>query len=179
MSSQPRPDDHLYYEDRTTHLRQGDLFTGVPLGLQLPAEVFNHGNRKFVSGPFEVGFAMLITPSCSMAAQGEPGRYAHPFRTVVPVWPLEDLVVQGAIKEASLGQLRKYDHLANYLYLPAIASAQMPESLALLYAPTTLDHGYLEKQRIAQLSVTAAVHLKRQLARHYGGSLFKHEAFAD
>jgi hypothetical protein len=65
------------------------------------------------------------------------------------------------------------------MYLPAIEGAQMPESLALLYAPTTLHHDYLEERRIAQLAVKAAIHLKRQLAAHFGGSVFKHEAFRD
>jgi hypothetical protein len=55
----------------------------------------------------------------------------------------------------------------------------MPESLALLYAPTSLHHEYLEGRRIAQLSVAAAVHLKRQLATHFSGATFRHEAFAD
>jgi len=179
MSPEPRPDDSDYYDWRTEYLRQGDLFAEVPLGLQLPAEAFNHGDRKFVAGPFEVGFAMLITPSCSMAAQGQPGSYAHAFRTVVPVWPLEQLIAEGAIKPSAIDDLRRLDHLVNYMYLPAIEGAQMPESLALLYAPTTLHHEYLEQRRIAQLAVEAAIHLKRQLTAHFGGSIFKHEAFRD
>ncbi len=114
-----------------------------------------------------------------MAAQGQPGSYAHPFRTVVPVWPLAQLVDEGAIKAGAVDDLRRYDHLVNYMYLPAIEAAEMPESLALLYAPTTLHHDYLEQRRITQLAVPAAVQLKRQLTAHFGGSLFKHEAFED
>lgn len=179
VSREPRPADETYYEWRTEHFRQGDLFTEVPLGLHLPAEAYSHGERKFVAGPFEVGFAMMLTPSCSMAAQGQPGQYAHPFRTVAPVWPLTVLLAAKAIKPGAAEDLRRFDHLANYLYLPPLPEAGMPESVALLYAPTTLAHGYLEERRVAQLSVAAAIHMKRQLARHFGGSLFSHRAFED
>lgn len=178
---EPRPDDEHYYRWRTEYLRQGDLFAEVPLGLQFPARAYVHkeGQRKFISGPFEVGFGMMITPTCSMAAQGEEGKYAHSFRTVVPVWPLAAVVDRGAIKPAALADLRRYDHLVNYFYLPALEEAAMPESVALLYAPTTLHHEFLEDCRIAQLDVTAAVHLKRGLASFYSGSRFSHEAFED
>jgi hypothetical protein len=39
-------------------------------------------------GPLEFGSAMLITRSCSLAAQRAAG-YSHPVRTLVPVLPLE------------------------------------------------------------------------------------------
>jgi hypothetical protein len=32
------------------------------------------GSRRFLSGPFDVGLAMLSTPMCSMRAQGAPDR---------------------------------------------------------------------------------------------------------
>jgi hypothetical protein len=55
----------------------------------------------------------------------------------------------------------------------------MPESLALLYTPITLHHDYLEDRRIAQLSIEAAIHLKRQLTYHFGGELYSHADFSD
>jgi hypothetical protein len=93
--------------------------------------------------------------------------------------PLARLVDEGAIKESAADDLRRYDHLVNYLFLPAIDDAGMPESVALLYAPITLHHDYLDDRRIAQLSAEASVHLKRQLALFYSGSLFSHTAFED
>lgn len=178
---EPRPPDENYYEERTTWLRQGDLFKEVPLGFPFPPDAVEHseGNRRFLSGPFESGFGMLLTPSCSMAAQGKPGAYAHPARILAPVIAFDRLVDAGAIKAGALDQLREYDHLANYFYLPPIADAGMPESLALLYMPITLHHDYLEERRIAQLSIEAAVHLKRHLTYHFGGELFSHDDFSD
>jgi hypothetical protein len=176
-----RPPDDNYYKQRTTWLRQGDLFTEIPLGYPFPPDAVDHseGNRRFLSGPFEPGFGMLLTPSCSMAAQGKPGEYAHPARILAPVIALAELVGAGAIKPGALDDLRTYDHLANYFYLPPIPAAEMAESLALLYMPITLHHDYLEERRIAQLSVEAAVHLKRQLTYHFGGELFSHDDFTD
>jgi hypothetical protein len=124
-----------------------------------------------------------------MAAQGETGTYAHPIRTLAPVLPLEHLVTEGAVKEGALDALRRYDHLVNYLYLPAIEGASMPESLALLYAAITVHHDYLEgdddtgaegeSRRIAQLSEVAAVHLKFKLTALFAGELFSHADFSD
>lgn len=178
---EPRPADEHYYAERTTWLRQGDLFTEVPLGFPFPPDAVEHseGKRKFLSGPFESGFAMLLTPSCSMAAQGVPGTYAHPWRSIAPVRPLEELVENGAIKTGALDALRAYDHLANYFYLPPISQAEMPESLVLLYRPMAIHHDYLEHRRIAQLSEEASIHLKRQLTYHFGGELFSHGDFSD
>ena len=187
-----RPPDSDYYADRTEYLRQGDIFREVPLGYPFPADTFSHseGRRKFLSGPFESGFGLLITPTCSMAAQGVPGAYAHPVRTLVPILPAAHLIAHGAIKEASLADARIYDHLINYLYLPAIGGAGLPESFALLYAAITVHHDYLEadeqdsegkgrSRRVAQLSEPAAIHLKYKLTAFYAGELFAHENFAD
>ncbi len=188
---EPRPPDSEYFAKRTDYFRQGDIFRDVPLGYPLPPDAFSHsaGSRKFLSGPFEPGFGLLLTPTCSMTAQGEAGNYAHPIRTLAPVLPLEHLVIEGAVKEAALDDLRRYDHLVNYLYLPPIEEASMPESLALLYAAITVHHDYLEgdsdtaeeskSRRIAQLSEVAAVHLKYKLTALFAGELFSHADFSD
>ena len=76
------------------------------------------GSRRFLSGPLEFGLAMLITPSCSLGAQGTAG-YGHPVRTLVPVLPLAELVERGVVKETALDDLRRFDHLINYMYLAA------------------------------------------------------------
>jgi hypothetical protein len=146
----------------------------------MPPDAFNHeeGSRKFLSGPFEPGFGMLVSPTCSMHAQGGEG-YAHPVRMLAPVLSVEHLVERGAVKEAALEDLQTYDHLVNYLYLPPIEEYGFPASLALLYGAITIHHDYLEERRIAQLSEEAAVHLKFKLTAFFGGSLFSHEDFED
>ena len=181
LDREERPSDEAYYEERTDYVRQGDLFADVPLGYPFPPDAADHteGRRKFLSGPFETGFGLLVTPTCSMAAQGVPGRYAHPVRTLAPVLPLERLVDEQAIKATAVDDLRRYDHLANYCYVPELADVGLPESLALLYATTTIHHDYLEDRRVAQLSVVAATHLKLKLTAHFSGELFSHEDFFD
>lgn len=175
-----RPADAGYYAIRGENVRQGDLFRDVPLGYPWPPDAIDHsaGRRKFLSGPFGSGFGMLVTPTCSMSAQCDEG-YAHSVRSLAPVLPLEELGQAGVVKEGSIDDLRRYDHLINYLYLPAIEEAGMPESMALLYASTTMHHDYLEDRRIAQLSPEAAVHLKYKLCAMQTGSLFSHEDFED
>lgn len=175
-----RPADAEYFAERTDYVRQGDIFASVPMGYPWPPDAVSHsaGSRKYLSGPFEIGFGMLLTPTCSMSAQGGTG-YAHAVRSLAPVLPIDMLVEAGAVKETSVTDLRQYDHLINYFYVPPIEEAGLPESLALLYAPTTIHHDYLDDRRVAQLSETAAIHLKYKLTATYGGTLFAHEDFAD
>jgi len=145
----------------------------------MPPNAVEHsaGSRKFLSGPFEFGFGMLLTPTCSMTAQGEEGNYAHAVRMLAPVLPLERLVESGAIKAGSVPDMRVRDHLVNYFYLPAIPDADMPESMALIYSSITLHHDYLEDRRVAQLSESTEIHLKYKLTALYGGEIFSHEDF--
>src|ERR671935_2036852 len=109
---QERPADADYYErDRVELFSQGDLFRDVPLAYPLPAgellvDEDSEGGRRFLSGPREFGPAMLITPSCSLGAQGGGG-YAHPVRTLVPLLPLAELVKRGVVKETALDALRR------------------------------------------------------------------------
>lgn len=175
-----RPPDSIYYVERTDYVRMGDVFQDVPLVYSWPPNAADHGEgrRKFLAGPFEAGFGMLLSPTCSMIAQGSEG-YAHPVRVLAPVLPLAELVSQGVVKESSLGDLRVYDHLVNYFYLPPIEDRQMPESLALLYAGITIHHDYLLERRVAQLAEPAAVHLKYKLTAFYGGVRFSHADFND
>jgi hypothetical protein len=106
-------------------------------------EAAGRGGRRFLSGPLEFGPAMLITPSCSLGAQGAAG-YGHPVRTLVPVTPLAELIDRGVVKETALADLRRFDHLINYMYLPPLEVEEldfsMPASVALLYMPVTLHH---------------------------------------
>src|SRR6266508_6818532 len=132
MSPRPqRPSDADYYErDRVELFSQGDVFRDVPLAYPLPADELvidaegGGGGRRFLSGPLEFGPAMLVTPSCSLAAQGAAG-YGHPVRSLVPIVPLEAVVAQGVIKETALSDLRRFDHLINYMYLPPLAVREL------------------------------------------------------
>src|SRR4051812_27067771 len=149
MPRPERPGDADYYErDRVELFSQGDLFRDVPLAYPLPADALvvdeaSGGSRRFLSGPLEFGPAMLITPSCSLGAQGATG-YGHPVRTLVPVIPLAELVSSRIVKETALSDLRRFDRLINYMYLPPLdvdeLEFSMPESVALLYMPVTLHH---------------------------------------
>lgn len=176
-----RPPDESYYAERTSYVRQGDLFQDVPLGYPWPPNAASHsaGKRKFLSGPFESGFAILLTPTCSMTAQGVADGYAHSARMLAPAIALEKLLDEGAVKSGSVQDLRTYDHLVNYFYLPEIPESGFPESLALIYSAITVHHDYLEERRVAQLAEPAAVHLKYKLAALYSGSLFSHADFED
>ena len=181
MPTRPeRPADADYYErDRVELFSQGDLFRDVPLAYPLPANELvvdreSGGSRRFVSGPLEFGPAMLITPSCSLAGQGALG-YGHPVRTLVPVLPVADLVGRGVIKESAQGDLRRFDNLINYMYLPALEIDELefsiPESVAFLYMPVTLHHAFLEGNRVAQLAYRDAQQLQRKLVWFYSGWL--------
>lgn len=167
------PDDAYYVEPWSDTFLQGDLFTDVPVAIPAPpdAVVMAEGERRFVSGPFDAGPAMLISPSCAIAAQGPdvaPGSYAHPARTLVPIRPVDELVDAGAIPEHNLGNLRA-DRLANYLYLPTVSD--MPESAALLYLPITVHHDVIAQDRFVQLTGAAFWHLRLKLMAFVGGFL--------
>jgi hypothetical protein len=180
MARPERPSDGDYYErDRVQLFSQGDLFRDVPLAYPLPADELvideaSGGSRRFLSGPLEFGPAMLITPSCSLGAQGAAG-YGHPVRTLVPIAPLAGLVDHGVVKETALVDLRRFDHLVNYMYLPPLEFDElgfsMPESLALLYMPVTLHHAFLDGQRVSQLAYAGAQQLQRKLVWFYSGWL--------
>ncbi len=180
MPRPERPSDADYYErDRVELFSQGDLFRDMPLAYPMPAtellvDDVGEGSRRFLSGPLDFGSAMLITPSCSLVAQSTAG-YGHPVRTLVPVVPLHDLVAHGVIKEAAVSDLRRFDHLINYMYLPPLdvdeLEFSMPASVALLYMPVTLHHAFLEGQRVSQLAYRGAQQLQRKLVWFYSGWL--------
>jgi hypothetical protein len=182
MPTRPeRPPDAEYYQrERVELFSQGDLFRDVPLAYPLPAddlimdEAPGEGGRRFLSGPLRFGPAMLITPSRSLSAQGVAG-YSHPVRTLVPVIPLEELVAGRIVKDTALPDLRSFDHLINYMYLPPLdiddLDFSMRESVALLYMPVTLHHAFLEGNRLTQLAYRGAQQLQRKLVWFYSGWL--------
>ena len=165
-------DDDYYVEPWSDTFLQGDVFTDVPIAITAPpdAVVMAEGERRFVSGPFDAGPAMLISPSCAIAAQGTTGAggYAHPARMLIPIRPIRELVAAGAVLEHNLGNLRA-DRLRNYLYLPA--TEHYPESAALLYLVITMHHDVIAEDRVAQLTGAAFWHFRVKLMAFFGGFL--------
>jgi hypothetical protein len=166
-------DDDYYVEPWSATFLQGDLFKEVPFALPAPpdAVVIDEGERRFVSGPFDATMAMLLSPSCTIAAQGHgisAGTYSHPARSLVPIRPVESLIAAGVIADGNVGHLRA-DRLRNYMYLPAGPAG--PESAALLYMPITMHHDVIANARIAQLTGAAYWHLRVKLMAFIGGFL--------
>jgi hypothetical protein len=89
--------------------------------------------------------------------------------------PLADVFARDVVKESALNDLRRFDHLINYMYLPPLDVPElefaMPESVALLYMPVTLHHAFLEGQRVSQLAYRGAQQLQRKLVWFYSGWL--------
>jgi hypothetical protein len=181
LAREERPSDGAYYEQRIQELSQGDVFRDVPLAYPLPAvEIVldpeaDLGARQFLSGPFELGHAILLSPTCSMRAQ-KTGGYAHPVRILAVVRPLSELIEQGIFTSDRLGLLRKYDALINYMYLPPVE--HLPESVALLYMSVTLHHDMIAGNRIIQLTRDGAQQLQRKLVWFNSGLLWPRGEFA-
>jgi len=170
-----RPSDDEYYEPHTGLFEQGDLFRDVPQAYPLPADevILEEGatepegiRRRFLSGPFDTGFGLLVTPTCSMRAQGVEEAYAHPVRTLLVVRPVEDLLERGALDDAKLTMARKYDNFINYMYLPPLEEIELPESMAFIYMPVTLHHDLIDGQEAARLGPEAVLQLHRKLVWH-------------
>jgi hypothetical protein len=166
LSHERRPTGS-YFEDRIPLLSQGDVFTDVPVAYPSPADELlleDEGEgRRFLSGPLDVGPAMLTTPTCSMRAQGGGGAYAHPVRTLVPLRSVSELEELGILDQARLRLAERRDSLINYMYVPADPQLGIEESLALLYMPVTLHHEMIETNRITQLTAEAAAQLQKKL----------------
>lgn len=73
----------------------------------------------------------------------EPEMLAHPFRVLVPVLPLEQVVQDTEAVEQSVGLLRSRDQLNAYLYLPPLGAFLEEESVGCLYRPTIVTENFL------------------------------------
>jgi hypothetical protein len=174
-------DDDYYVEPWSDTFFQGDIFKDVPLGFAAPpdAVVMAEGERRFITGPFDAGPALLISPSCAIAAQGPDmpsGAYAHAARIMVPIRRVSELLESGVVTEQNLGLLRA-DRLVNYLYLPG--SEDQEEGVALLYLPITVHHDVISAQRTAQLTGSAFWHLRVKLMAFYGQFLLDPQELGD
>jgi hypothetical protein len=183
VSHERRPSGS-YYEQRTELLSQGDIFVDVPLAYPSPADEVvlsddepEETARRFISGPLDVGRALLITPTCSMRSQ-TPGRhYAHPVRTLVPIRPIVDLVELGILDPAKMRLAEKRDSLINYIYLPEAPDLGVEAGLALLYMPVTLHHEMIVDNRVAQLTRDAACQVQKKLVWHVSSVLMDRSNF--
>ncbi|MBS1842862.1 MAG: hypothetical protein JST53_00455 [Actinobacteria bacterium] len=157
----------------------------MPLAYPLPAEEIlvdedeseGEGDRRFVSGPLSVGLAMLITPTCSMRAQGDAEGYAHPVRTLVPLRPVQELTELGVLDPARLRLAEKRDALINYMFVPGSSDLGIEDSFALLYMPVTLHHKMIDEQRVTQLTYDAASQLQKKLTWHASSVLLQRDDF--
>jgi hypothetical protein len=174
------PDENYFIKPWSDTFLQGDIFDHVPFAMAAPPDaVFtDEGDRRFVSGPFDSTLAMLISPSCVIAAQGDvpPGTYAHPARTMVPIRPLKEMVTSGSVPERNVELCRK-DRLRSLLYVPAGIS--WPESVALLHMPITMHHNVIIEERLAQLTGEAFWHLRVKLMAYTGGFLLDPSELGD
>jgi hypothetical protein len=183
MAHERRPTG-AYYEWRTELLSQGDIFAEVPLAYPMPADELaveagadQPGGRRFLSGPLDIGWAMLVTPTCSMMAQVPTRQYGHPVRTLVPLRPVGELLEHGVLDEAKRRLAEKRDALINYMYLPAAPDVGLPECLALLYMPVTLHHEMVVDNRVAQLTHAASCQLQKKLVWHASSVLLSRADF--
>lgn len=168
MSHERRPRGG-YYETRTDLLSQGDIFRDVPLAYPVPAGELavateTEGARVFLSGPLDFGLAMLITPTCSMRAQGGAAGYGHRVRTLVPLRTVTELEQAGILDPAKRGLAERRDSLINYMWIPGDSALGIEDSLALLYMPVTLHHDMIAENRLVQMTYEAAQQLQKKLA---------------
>jgi len=170
------PGEHRPYDEQywtrpwSTALFAGDLFEGVPFGEQ-PTVLYTPQDpppRHFL-GEVAFGYGLLITPTCDMTEQREGG-IAHPYRTLVPVLPLELILAETGALAESANLLRSRDAIGAYMYLPALPGLLEGETVACLFRPTLVSDELLAEppRRVAQLQPEARRHLKVKLAAYWG-----------
>ena len=169
-----RPYDEEYWRRPWARaLFTGGLFEAIPFGEQ-PTVLYTpeHGASpgKHFLGEISFGYGLLTTPTCDMTEQHGDRAAAHPFRTLVPVVPLELVVSQTGAIQRSLRLLRSRDAITPYMYLPQLDGILAGEHVACLFRPTLLSDELLRQppRRVAQLQAPARRHLKVKLAAYWG-----------
>ena len=167
-----RPLDEEYWESPwSTVLFAGDLFEAIPFGDQ-PTVLYSPDDDppdKHYLGEMVFGYGLLITPTCDMVDQHDVALIAHPFRVLVPVVPLAEVVRQtGAVAESEK-LLRSRDTVRPYMYLPPLPGVLDEEHVACLFRPTLVSDELLADppRRVAQLQPEARRHLKVKLAAYW------------
>lgn len=170
-----RPLDEDYWIPAwSSVLFSGDLFEAIPFGGQ-PVQLYEGedelGETKHFLGEVGLGYGLLISPTCDMVAQkAAESQISHPYRVLVPVLPLAEVVAEvGALKQ-SVGLLRGRDSIGAYMYLPPLADHLPEESVACLFRPSLVSDEYLREppKRVAQLHPEARRQLKIKLAAYWG-----------
>jgi len=172
----PRPDDHLYYEERFPYLSQGDIFAEVPL-LLVPSElalVESEVGTQAALVPVLQTMAVIISPTCDfrrptaqqLAEDPEIQPYTLRQQVVVArIMPFEgwERSSDAVGRTERIRQVKAFDNLRQYMYLPA--SDQGPqESMVDLGTTWTLPISILlASRRITQLQFTAAQQLSYKL----------------
>lgn len=173
-----RPRDDAYWcRAWSKVLFAGDVFQAIPFHAP-PTELYvaeEHQEQHYF-GQIGWSYGLLVSPTCDMHESIEPERIAHPFRVLVPILPLDEVVEHTQAVEESLGLLRSRDQLHAYLYLPAL-DGFFDESVACLYRPTVVTEDFLADppRRIAQMQPEARRHLKVKLAAYWGRVKVEHE----
>jgi hypothetical protein len=128
------------------------------------------GATKHYVGETAFGYGLLTTPTCDMTDQCEGGSISHPFRVLVPVVPLDQVLAGAPDVERNLGLLRGREALTAYLYLPALAGVLEEEHVAYLFRPSLVSDELLREppRRVAQPQPEARRHLKVKLAAYWG-----------
>ena len=104
-----------------------------------------------------------------MTEQGAGG-ISHPYRTLVPVLPLELVLSETGALAASANLLRSRDAIGAYMYLPALPGVLDEQAVACLFRPALVSHELLAEppRRVAQLQNEGRRHLKVKLAAYWG-----------
>lgn len=141
----PRPQDDEYYEDnRTTHFAQGDIFREVPFYY---AGLSEAGDEAIPVS--HVGYGLLVSYTSGMMLQppGTPG-YAHPWRLIAPIFPLNLLADRGFTPE-QVERLRTHDTYMRYMYLPPYPG-EFGECVAVLYRPALVAQDVIDEKRVTK-----------------------------
>lgn len=179
MTEYRRPRDEEYWCPSWSRvLFAGDLFQAIPFH-RPPTEIYTAEGLEQDQHFFgEIGwsYGLLVTPTCDMYESIEPEKLAHPFRVLVPILPLADVIQHTETVEQSLGLLRARDQLSAYLYLPPLDEF-LEEGVACLYRPTIVTEDFLANppRRVAQLQPEARRHLKIKLALYWGRAKVEHD----
>jgi hypothetical protein len=133
-----RPHDDEYWQRPWARtLFAGDLFEAIPFGNQ-PTVVYTDEHEtpsKHFLGEVAFGCGLLITPTCDMADQHGADVFAHPYRVLIPVVPLDLVIQQTAAVEKRIGLLRNRDVITPYMYLPPLPDIFEGEQVACLFRP--------------------------------------------
>lgn len=167
-----RPADGEYWIPAWSRvLFSGDIFEAIPFGDQ-PTTVLTDSNdspAKHYLGEVAFGYGLLVSPTCDMYDQlAEEPQPAHPYRILVPILPLDEVLEGAEAVEKSVGLLRSRDTVVPYMYLPEL-EGHFPECVACLFRPSLVADDFLAEppRRIAQMHPEGRRQLKIKLARYW------------